>query len=424
MRVMHLSLSDFRNYRSAEVGFSPGLNLIIGRNGQGKTNLVEAIGYFAALRSHRVANDAAMIRAGADTAVARMRVAVNDREASLEIELNRSGPNRAQVNRNQVRPRELMRWFSTVLFAPEDLMIARGEPSLRRRFLDDAIVARNPAMISVLSDYERVVRQRTSLLKSARASGVRSALDATLDIWDRQLVELGSRIMFERRALVARLLRPLSEGYGRLIDQDHAPGLSLVETVGAADRDVSRETAEDPSSHAESASVSRETIESDFRAALGVVRQQELERGSTLVGPHRDDLSFALNGLPVKGYASHGESWSFVLALRLALAALLREESAAGDPVIILDDVFAELDNGRRQRLMAAVGDYEQVIVTAAVEEDVPTGPGWNIVRIAGGAVVSDEDSGAGDVGAVNAGAADADPRHPDSGDPDSGDGS
>jgi DNA replication and repair protein RecF len=412
MRVMHLSLSDYRNYRGAEVEFARGQNLIVGRNGQGKTNLVEAIGYFASLRSHRVSNDAALIRAGGDTAVARMRIAVNDREASLEVELNRGAPNRAQVNRNAVRPRELMRWFSTVLFAPEDLMIVRGEPALRRRFLDDAVIARNPAMAAVLSDYERVVRQRTSLLKSARANKAGSALEATLSVWDEQLVALGSRIMHERRELVAKLSSPLIQSYASLVDQDHAPRLRLVESVHADRDDVSRETpltetarisaspsagndAESPENIVSEDDVSRETIEHDFRDALERVRKQELERAATLIGPHRDDLALELNGLPVKGYASHGESWSFALSLRLALAALLREESPAGDPVIILDDVFAELDTDRRRRLMAAVGDYEQVIVTAAVEEDVPDGSAWRTLRVTAGVVDGDFTDGA-----------------------------
>jgi len=394
MRVIHLSLSDYRNYRSAEVAFSLGQNLIVGRNGQGKTNIVEAIGYFSSLRSHRVSNDAALIRAGQDAAIVRMRIAVDDREASLEVELNRGASNRAQVNRNAVRPRELMRWFSSILFAPEDLMIVRGEPALRRRFLDDAVIARNPAMSAVLADYERVVRQRTALLKSGRAQRAGTAIEATLSVWDEQLVVLGSRILHERRALVEHLRTPFMRSYQQLVEQDHAPRLVLVESIRPQIDEVSRETSKfiDASTNFESvqgdrSDVSRETIEQDFRAALVRVRPQELERAATLVGPHRDDLALELNGLPVKGYASHGESWSFALALRLALASLLRDESPAGDPVIILDDVFAELDASRRTRLMAAVGDYEQVIVTAAVEDDVPSHADWHIIRIAGGVV-------------------------------------
>ncbi len=400
MRVAHLSLSDFRNYRTAEVPFSPGLNLIVGRNGQGKTNLVEAIAYFASLGSHRVTGESAMIRAGCGSAIARMRIGVADREALLEVQMNRDRPNRAQVNRNGVKPRELTRWFSVVVFAPEDLAIVRGEPALRRTFIDEACIARNPAFAGVLTDYDRVVRQRTSLLKSARVSGNRSSLDATLGVWDAQLVELGARVMNERRALVRALAEPLGRSYQYLVEQDHLPRISLAESVPrAVERSVSRETSapgvadgkDEPtvSNVVSDTDVSRETLMSEFAIAIDSVRAQELDRGVTLVGPHRDDVQFELNGLPVKGYASHGESWSFALSLRLALASLLRDESPSGDPVIILDDVFAELDTRRRESLIRAVSGFEQVIVTAAVEEDVPVASKWHRIRIETGTVRS-----------------------------------
>ncbi|MBK0418736.1 DNA replication/repair protein RecF [Leucobacter sp. CSA1] len=389
MRVAHLSLADYRNYRAAELELQPGPNLLVGRNGQGKTNLVEAIGYFATLRSHRVTGDAALIRAGAEAAVARMRVEASGRDVLLELQLNRDRPNRAQVNRNAVRPRELTRWFRTVLFAPEDLTIVRGDPSGRRRFLDDALISRSPAAAGVIADYERVLRQRTSLLKSARGGG-RAAVDATLDVWDAQLIEYGSWIMHARRGLVAELGEPLRRSYSVLVDQDHRPTIGLSEsTTNTLRSDVSRETAADALDGGAAAlvDVSRETIAEQFASALRAVRSQELDRGVTLVGPHRDDALFMLNGLPVKGYASHGESWSFILSLRLATALLLREESPGGDPVIILDDVFAELDSSRRRSLMAAVSEFEQVIVTAAVEGDVPDDVFWHRTYIDGGRV-------------------------------------
>ena len=386
MRVAHLSLGDFRNYRTAELPLAAGPNLIVGRNGQGKTNLVEAIGYFAALRSHRVTGDAALIRAGADAAIARLRVIAAEREVLLELQINRDRPNRAQVNRNPARPREVMRWFAAVLFAPEDLTIVRGEPSLRRRFLDDALVLRHPVAAGALSDYERVVRQRTALLKSSRGSS--GPPTAALQVWDDQLVEFGSQIMLARRELVRDLQPILRDAYATLVEQDHAPELGLAESVAEALRagDVSRETPAPPL--AELASVSRETLAAEMREALERVRRREVERGVTLVGPHRDDLVLSLNGLPVKGYASHGESWSFALSLKLALAGLLRDESPAGDPVIILDDVFAELDSRRRERLMGAVESYEQVIVTAAVEGDVPDELSWHRVEIRAGEIL------------------------------------
>lgn len=400
MRVAHLSLGDFRNYRTAELPLRAGANLLVGRNGQGKTNLVEAISYFATLRSHRVSNDAAMIRAEQSAAILRMRVVANangrEREAMLETQLNRGGRNVAQVNGNSVRPRELTRWFASVIFAPEDLSIVRGEPAVRRRFLDDALITRLPVAAGAISDYERIVRQRTSLLKSARtAPKHRDALDATLSVWDEQLVEHGVRIMLARRELIRDLEGPLAEAYRALVASDHRPGLALAESVREAlpgdigrervDSGVSRETSRAALEGDES--VSRETLSEEFRAALTAVRSRELDRGMTLVGPHRDDLLLTLNGLPVKGYASHGESWSFALALKLALANILRNESPAGDPVIILDDVFAELDRGRRERLMSLVSDFEQVIVTAAVEEDVPDGLDWQRVEIEAGSL-------------------------------------
>ena len=389
MRVAHLSLSDFRNYERAELALEPGANLILGRNGQGKTNLVEAIAYFASLRSHRVSGDGPLVRAGRDAAIARLRVVSGEREVQLELQLNRNGPNRAQVNRNAVRQRELPRWFAAVAFVPEDLTIVRGEPSGRRRFMDEALIARHPVAAGALADYERVVRQRTTLLKSARGGG-RSAVESTLGLWDDQLVEFGTQIMIARRELVRDLRAPLAEGYRRLVDQDHGPDLALQESVGAAldPEGVSRETV----GPGERADVSRETLATDFRNALEAVRSKELERGVTLVGPHRDDLVLQLNGLPVKGYASHGESWSFALSLKMGLASILRDESPAGDPVIILDDVFAELDSMRRESLMSAVSDFEQVIVTAAVEADVPEGIAWNRIRIAAGAIVPEAD--------------------------------
>ena len=389
MRVSHLSLGDFRNYRSAELTLHPGPNLLLGRNGQGKTNLVEAIAYFASLRSHRTSGDAPLIRAGADAAVMRMKVEAAERDVLLEMQLNRDRPNRAQVNRNVVRSREVTRWFAAVAFVPEDLTIVRGEPSGRRRFLDDALVARLPVATGALADYERVVRQRTSLLKSARGSGARGSAPATLEVWDDQLVEYGTQIMLARRELVRDLSSPLRSGYAALVEQDHAPKLALSESVAAAlTGDVSRETGD---LH-ELANVSRETLAAEFREALVRVRSRELERGVTLVGPHRDDLVLTLNDLPVKGYASHGESWSFALSLKMALALILRDESPAGDPVIILDDVFAELDARRRLSLMSAVRGFEQVIVTAAVEGDVPDDVPWHRVRIAGGAIVEDSE--------------------------------
>lgn len=380
MRVAHLSLRDFRNYATAELPLSAGANLLVGRNGQGKTNLAEAIGYFSSLRSHRVSSDAPLVKFGEQASFLRMRVEANERTVLLDLQINREGPNRAQVNGNSVAPRELTRWFAAVAFAPEDLSIVRGEPSIRRRFLDDALISRHPAAAGVIQDYERVLRQRTALLKSAR--GRLAQIESTLGVWDEQLVDLGSQIMLARREFVADSAPHLVQSYFALVGEDHGPSCGLIETALG----VSRETSPDLLGE----SVSRETLARAFQQTLTSLRQREVDRGMTLAGPHRDDLTMTLNGLPVKGYASHGESWSFALGLKLSLARVLRERSSAGDPVIILDDVFAELDEARRARLMESVSEFEQVIVTAAVESDVPSDVDWGRVYVKAGTLVAE----------------------------------
>lgn len=382
MRVTHLSLTDFRNYRSAEVPFAAGANLFVGRNGQGKTNLVESLGYLSTLGSHRVSSDQAMIRKDADSAVIRARIEHDGRELLVEVQLNRSAPNRAQVNRGGVKPRELPRYFSSVLFAPEDLALVRGEPGIRRRFLDQLLIQRSPRLAGVIADYERVLKQRNTLLKSARASRVKPDQLGTLDIWDERLVALGSELLNARLDLVDRLSEPLVSAYRSVAGDDHHPRLLPQLTIRGAhvdDDEMEADTAV-TSSSGDTAEV--------FRSALASVRAKELDRGLTLVGPHRDDVLFELNALPAKGYASHGESWSFALALKLASAELLRRESSTGDPVLILDDVFAELDQARRRMLATAIAGYEQVLITAAVLNDVPDALTAHTVRIEAGTIV------------------------------------
>ena len=387
MQVRHLTLKDFRNYSDAELAFEPGMNVLVGRNGQGKTNVVEAIMYLSTLRSHRIAQDAAMIRAGQDAAIVRCRLSQGEREALLELQLNRNAPNRTLLNRHAVKPRALTQMISAVLFAPEDLSIARGEPAVRRRFLDDALISRHPVAAAAISDYERVLRQRNTLLRDARHARSTSGLDAMLDVWDEQLVDLGAQIMAHRRLFVRDVTEPLLSGYFALVEQDHRPEITLDESVQQV-LDVSRET---PGETMLSGDVSRETLARSMAQALREVRSREIERGQTLVGPHRDDVVLRLNGLPVKGYASHGETWSYVLALKLALAQVLRADSVTGDPILVLDDVFAELDVGRRQTLFAAVQSFEQVLVTAAVEGDVPGHGEWHTIRVHAGKIVDTE---------------------------------
>ncbi|MET3565852.1 DNA replication and repair protein RecF [Leifsonia sp. 563] len=388
MRVTHLSLTDFRNYRTAEVPFAAGANLFVGRNGQGKTNLVESLGYLSTLGSHRVSSDQAMIRKDADAAIVRARIQHDGREILVEVQLNRSSPNRAQVNRGAIKPRELPRYFSSVLFAPEDLALVRGEPGIRRRFLDQLLIQRNPRFSAVIADYERVLKQRNTLLKSARASRVREDQLGTLEIWDDRLVQLGSELMDARLDLVARLSDPLVAAYRSVAGDDHHPRLLPQLTIYGAHVDEEEGATEEDVTG--SAGVA--TPEA-FRRALAAVRRKELDRGLTLVGPHRDDVLFELNALPAKGYASHGESWSFALALKLASAELLRQESTTGDPVLILDDVFAELDQARRRMLATAVAGYEQVLITAAVYDDVPDQLTAHTIRIEAGSIVETPDA-------------------------------
>ncbi|WP_020076178.1 DNA replication/repair protein RecF [Cryocola sp. 340MFSha3.1] len=388
MRVTHLSLTDFRNYRTAEVPFAAGANLFVGRNGQGKTNLVESLGYLSTLGSHRVSSDQAMIRKDADAAIVRARIQHDGREILVEVQLNRSSPNRAQVNRAAIKPRELPRYFSSVLFAPEDLALVRGEPGIRRRFLDQLLIQRNPRFSAVIADYERVLKQRNTLLKSARASRVREDQLGTLEIWDDRLVQLGSELMDARLDLVGRLSDPLVAAYRSVAGDDHHPRLLPQLTIYGAHVDEEEGATEEDVTG--SAGVA--TPEA-FRRALAAVRRKELDRGLTLVGPHRDDVLFELNALPAKGYASHGESWSFALALKLASAELLRQESTTGDPVLILDDVFAELDQARRRMLATAVAGYEQVLITAAVYDDVPDQLTAHTIRIEAGSIVETPDA-------------------------------
>ncbi|WP_448263596.1 DNA replication/repair protein RecF [Microbacterium aurum] len=389
MIVEQLNLVDFRNYAAADVTLAPGPNVFVGRNGQGKTNLAEAIGYFATLGSHRVSQDAPMVRDGEDAAIVRMRLAYGERRVLLEAQLNRSGSNKARVNGSAVKTAELPRYAQVVLFAPEDLQIVRSDPSARRRFADQLLIQRAPRMAGVLADYDRVLKQRTALLKSARARGIRGENLSTLEVWDDKLIQLGTDVIRARLALAADLAGPVAEAYTAIAGADHRPELEWLLSIGGTDPDDDEErvdaaASDTPSAHA---ALSAADIAGAFRSALTSKRAAELERGLTLVGPHRDDLLLRVRGLPVKGYASHGESWSVALSLRLASAHLLRAQSQLGDPVLILDDVFAELDTDRRARLAGLVEGFEQVIVTAAVEEDVPPALRARTVRVVAGTI-------------------------------------
>ncbi len=386
MFVSQLSLTDFRNYGSAEVTLKKGANLFVGRNGQGKTNLVEALGYLSTLGSHRVSSEQAMIRQGQDAAIVRARLEHADRQLLVEVQLNRGSPNRAQVNRGPIKMRELPRYFSSVLFAPEDLALVRGEPSGRRGFLDELLVLRAPRFTGVIADYERVLRQRNTLLRSARASGLRENQLTTLEIWNERLVALGAELIEARTSLVAELLPEVIAAYESIAGDDHHASLSNQLSILAEHPDVESDGADGDRFGV----ISAEEAAVAFRSTLERLRRSELDRGITLVGPHRDDLVLHLNGMPARGYASHGESWSFALSLKLASAEVLRREATAGDPVLILDDVFAELDRSRRDRLATAVADFEQVLITAAVLEDVPQDLRAHTVHISAGTIVEE----------------------------------
>ncbi len=385
MIVEHLSLVDFRNYATAELALHRGPNVLVGRNGQGKTNLAEAVVFLATLGSHRVSSDAPMVRDGQDFAIIRARLSHGERKVLTEVQVNRQGSNKARINGSPSKTNELPRYAHVVLFAPEDLQIVRGDPSARRRFADQLLVQRTPRLSAVLADYDRVLKQRTALLKSARSRGIRGEALSTLDVWDDKLVALGSEIIVARERLAADLQAPVAAAYAAIAGEDHRPRLEWALSVRGGDPEEGESDLLDSDG-----SLSPARCAEMFRASLLAKRTQELDRGLTLTGPHRDDLVLRVRGLPVKGYASHGESWSVALALRLASAELLRSESPAGDPVLILDDVFAELDADRRQRLAALTAGYEQVVVTAAVEEDIPAVLHAHVVRITAGTISDD----------------------------------
>ena len=357
MHLARLALTDFRGYESADVSFEPGATTFTGPNGAGKTNLIEAVNYVATFGSHRVAADAAMIRSGADRAILRASVRSAARDSLVEIELNPGRANRVRLNRGPLpRPRDALGTLRCVLFAPEDLAMVKGDPAERRRFLDDLLVASRPRYAAVRSDYERVVRQRSALLKSARTSG-RGVPPAGLDVWDDQLINQGAELTAARLRLTAALRPLVADRYADVAGGPRGAAISYrMGSERSAVYDPDPETGK---------------IAQALREALDRLRRAELERGVCLAGPHRDELELRIGDLPARGYASHGESWSLALALRLAAFWLLRADGE--DPVLMLDDVFAELDAGRRDRLAEMAGEAEQVLVTAAVAADVPS---------------------------------------------------
>ena len=374
MYVRHLALHDFRSWTSVELELAPGRTVFVGSNGYGKTNLVEALWYCATLGSHRVGTDAPLVRAGAERAVVSTIVVNEGRELAVDIEIAAGRANKARLNRSPVRStREVLGALRAVLFAPEDLALVRGDPAERRRYLDELATVRRPAIAGIRADYEKVLKQRTALLKSAagaRFRGDRGVLE-TLDVWDGHLAAHGAALMAARLELVNQLAPEVEKAYQLLAPASRPAAIAYRASVELDDYDGDTEY-----------------LEAALLAGLARKRDAELERGVCLIGPHRDDLELRLGDQPAKGFASHGESWSMALSLRLAAYELLRNEGS--EPVLILDDVFAELDNARRQALAGVAASAEQVLITAAVGEDLPGD--WDATRI--DITMRDDDSG------------------------------
>jgi DNA replication and repair protein RecF len=361
--LSHLSLTQYRSYRQADLALVPGPNVLVGSNGVGKTNIVEAIGYLAFQHSHRVPHDTPLVRFGAQQAIIRGRIHRGERAVALEVEINPGKSNRAAINRGAPqRSREALGLLRSVLFAPEDLALVNGDPSVRRRFLDDLVVQLRPALGDARSDYDRVLRQRNALLKNAKFSGKWTEDHGhTLAVWDEHLSRAGARVLNGRLHVLQMLARPLTESYTALAEGTKTAGFSYESTVplaGGQHREVPDE----------------QELHEALLAQLEANRKQERDRGVTLAGPHRDDLALTLGPAPAKGFASHGETWSMALALKLASYQVLVSDDPDPDarPVLILDDVFAELDAGRRSRLAGLTAGAEQLVVTAAVAEDIP----------------------------------------------------
>ena len=389
MYISDLALSDFRSYDELVLALEPGPTALIGPNGQGKTNLVEAVAYLSTLSSHRAGADTALVRRAAPGepqpggAVVRAKVVHGERPSVLEIEIIAGKANRARLNRAAVRPRDLLGILRTVVFAPEDLALVRDEPGVRRRFLDDLAVTLRPSLAGVRAEHDKILSQRASLLKSARAArragGVPASMISSLEVWDAQLAAAAARLMAARTDVVARLRPWVAASYERVSRGRSAARLayrsSLLLHEGRPEPDPGDQAASH-SQDVESELADVAATAARLETAMSGLRGREIDRGANLIGAHRDDLVLHLGDLPAKGFASHGEQWSLALALRLASYEMLRHDVDAyggdGEPVLILDDVFASLDAGRRAALAGVVAGAQQALLTAAVDEDVP----------------------------------------------------
>ena len=373
MYLQHLQLRDFRSWPEFSLRFAPGISVFVGRNGYGKTNIVEAIGYLAHLGSHRVSTDAPLIRLGEDNARVSASIINQGRELTAHLLIRASGSNSAQINRTRLKsPRELLGVAKTVLFSPEDLALLRGEPGERRRYLDSILASRTPRIAGVKADYDKVLRQRNALLKSASTALKRGYRDddsasalATLDAWDNRLAWLGAQLIAARVELVDELTTQVRNAYAAIAPESRPAAVAYASTLDNDSARISDDYYRDSNGR-----VQVELVEAAMLGALGSVRDKEIERGISLVGPHRDDMEALLGPSPAKGFASHGETWSYAIALRWGEFEILRQSGT--DPIVILDDVFAELDVKRRRHLVKLARSVEQVLITAAVQEDIP----------------------------------------------------
>ena len=398
MYLEHLSLTDFRSYAQVDLSLEPGVTVLVGYNGIGKTNLMEAIGYLATLSSHRVSSDAPLLRFGTDRALVRARLVRGTQTTVLELEINASRANRGRINRsNPVRARDLVGICQTVLFAPEDLALVKGDPSNRRRFLDELLASLIPHHAATRSDYDRVLKQRNALLKSARAGKFTSAHESTLEVWDQHMARAGAELLHARLELVEKLRPHLARAYAELTDASKPADATYRSTLqnqmdddgvpaGGAQRATAGGSSDGPD---DLRLLSVDQLTERYVQAFAESRRKELERGISLVGPHRDDLELMLGQAPAKGYASHGETWSMCLSLRLASYYVMLDDARTGGsaPILILDDVFAELDVQRRRKLAAIVSGAEQVLVTAAVDADIPEELSGRRVKVVPGGI-------------------------------------
>ncbi len=374
MRLSRLRLQNFRSYADTELTLEPGPNVLLGFNGVGKTNIAEAIGYLSSLSSHRVSQDTPLVRHGEDQAFIRAEAHRGGRTAFLEVEINPGRANRARINRGSAVPaQQILGTLRSVLFAPEDLELVKGSPGVRRRFFDTLAVQLRPALGQLRQDYEKVLRQRNALLKSIRHEGFTPTHESTLEVWDAQLSQTGARLLRARLDMVLALRPQLSQGYQDISHSVRTATMRYLSSLDGHDEEQAAPAEALPESTALEEATTEQLAE-QLHQGLQAVRKRERERGLTLIGPHRDDIHFSLDTTPVKGYASHGETWSYALGLRLASYRVMLDDDPepGAEPILILDDVFAELDARRRRRLADLATGAEQLIVTAAVDDDVP----------------------------------------------------